>query len=125
MEAGRSGKYFDDTYPMLFWVESREWSHRVWRDVGKGEVREAEGSSLCRRNGSSGVSQASVTRTTFRGPGELRLHGWKAWVTTAKTSGGLPWAQGRPKQEKTGQTGDKREMTTRSLEQPEALRVIG
>lgn len=40
-------------------------------------------------------------------------------------SGGLTWAQGRPKQGKTGQPEGKREMTTRSLEQPEALRVIG
>lgn len=57
MEAGRSGKDFDDAYPMLFWAEGRELSHREWRDIGKEEAREAEGSSLCRRNGFSGVSQ--------------------------------------------------------------------
>lgn len=56
---------------MLFWAKGRELSHRVWRDVWKGEAREAEGSSLCRRNGFSGTSQTSVTRATFRGLGEL------------------------------------------------------
>lgn len=58
----------------------------MWRDIGKGEAREVEGSSLCRRNGFSGISLTSVTRATFRGPGELQLHGWMAWVTTEKTS---------------------------------------
>lgn len=95
---------------MLFWAKGRELSHRVWRDVWKGEAREAEGSSLCRRNG-----RAVTARVDGMGHNRKGI----------SHSGGLPWAQGRPKQGKTGQHEGKREITTRSLKQPETLRVIG